>query len=265
MKNKIKKLINNFFAKFNLQLINRSSYKKLLVEQKNFLAHRLFEISDQKSLDFYKYIGQSKSQLKQDLFVLNELGFKRKGFFVEFGACDGITLSNTYLMETKLEWNGILCEPAKLWQSKLKVNRSASIDFDCVWTETGKNLLFNEIEGGDQHGELSTIDHFSDFNYMRNSRKKKFSKKYKVKSISLNDLLKKHKAPYEIDYLSIDTEGSEYEILKAFNFDKYNIKIITCEHAFTFNRDKIFSLLSSKGYKRKYTEISRFDDWYVRG
>ena len=50
----------------------------------------------------------SKSQLKQDIFVLLETGFKRNGFFVEFGATNGIDLSNTYLLEKRFGWNGIL-------------------------------------------------------------------------------------------------------------------------------------------------------------
>jgi hypothetical protein len=94
--------------------------------------------------------------------------------------------------------------------------------------------------------------------------RKKYSKKYNVETITLNDLLEKYNAPNEIDYLSIDTEGSEYDILRSFNFEKYNIKIITCEHNHSVMREKIFSLLSSKGYKRKYSEFSRCDDWYIR-
>ena len=54
------------------------------------------------------------------------------------------------------------------------------------------------------------------------------SKVYKVKTINFESLLKLFDAPSITDYLSIDTEGSEYEIL-AFDFDQYNIKVITCE------------------------------------
>ena len=79
-----------------------------------------------------------------------------------------------------------------------------------------------------------------------------------------HDLLEKYNAPKYIDYLSIDTEGSEYEILKNFDFEKYVFKIITIEHNYTSMRDKIFTLLTSKGYKRKYENLSQFDDWYVK-
>ena len=77
-------------------------------------------------------------------------------------------------------------------------------------------------------------------------------------------ILDKYNAPEIIDYLSIDTEGSEFEILKNFDFGKYKFNVITCEHNFTPVREKIFKLLSENGYLRKYSDLSKWDDWYVR-
>ena len=117
--------------------------------------------------------------------------------------------------------------------------------------------MFNETK----KGELSTIDYFSDKDDHMNSRK--IGKKYLVKTLSLEHLLKKYDAPKLIDYLSIDTEGSEYTILKNFEFKNYKFKIITVEHNFTNQREKIYKLLTQKGYTRKFTDLSRIDDWYV--
>jgi hypothetical protein len=75
---------------------------------------------------------------------------------------------------------------------------------------------------------------------------------------------RKHNAPKDIDYLSIDTEGSEFEILSAHDFSEYSFKVIPCEHNFTDMREKIHDLLSAQGYVRKYENLSKFDDWYVR-
>jgi hypothetical protein len=83
-------------------------------------------------------------------------------------------------------------------------------------------------------------------------------------TISLNDMLEKYNAPDHFNYLSIDTEGSELEILRAFDFQKYKIDVITCEHNYAENRNAIYSLLTRHGYERKYEDISQFDDWYVR-
>ena len=117
------------------------------------------------------------------------------------------------------------------------------------------NLDFIELD------ELSTLQSFSRNDIHAKERLK--GRKYKVKTISLEKLLDKYNAPKMIDYLSIDTEGSEFEILSNFNFEKYKFKVITCEHNYSDNRKKIFKFLSEKGYQRKYTDISRFDDWYI--
>tara|TARA_Y100001968_G_scaffold273183_1_gene265794 strand:+ start:2356 stop:3546 length:1191 start_codon:yes stop_codon:yes gene_type:complete len=200
----------------------------------------------------------SKSQFRQDLFALSEVNFKKRGFFVEFGSCDGLVGSNSYLLEKVFNWSGILAEPVFYWHSQLKKNRSASIETKCVWNSSGEEILFNEM---DKYKQLSTIDCFSK-TYDSNEALS-IGKKYRVRTISLVDLLNKYRAPKYIDYLSIDTEGSEYEILKAFDFNQYKFRVITCEHNFTPIRDKIYDLLINKGYKRKHTTLSRVDDWYI--
>lgn len=201
--------------------------------------------------------AKSTSQIGQDMFVLAELNFKKDGFFVEFGAANGKDLSNTYMLEKELGWTGIVAEPAMVWRDDLVANRSCKISFDCVWTRSDEMLEFNEVSAP----ELSTINSFSDADGHHQTRKE--GKKYNVYTVSLIDLLKQFNAPKEIDYLSIDTEGSEFEILNAFDFDAYRIKVITCEHNFSPMRDKILELLMSKGYTRKHSELSQFDDWYV--
>ena len=203
-------------------------------------------------------IVKSKSQLFQDLFVLYYLKEKRNGFFVEFGATNGIDLSNSYLLEKEYDWKGIVAEPAKIWHFSLRNNRGCSIETKCVWSVSDLQLTFNEFESA----SLSQVSVYEGEDFNSSARVNKQS--YSVNTISLSDLLAVHNAPYEIDYLSVDTEGSEFEILNGFNFERYSIKIITVEHNFTENREKIFDLLTSKGYNRVFEKISLFDDWYVK-
>lgn len=203
---------------------------------------------------------KSKSQLRQDLFVLLELDYKKEGYFVEFGATDGINLSNTYLLEKEFSWRGILAEPALIWREKLKENRpNAYIEEMCVWKESNQSLLFNETKTS----ELSTVDAYSDRDL--HSKKRKSGNRYQVQTISLNDLLEKYNAPTNIDYLSIDTEGSEFEILNAIDFNRYSFRVITCEHNYSPQREQIYELLVKNGYKRKFENISGWDDWYTKG
>ena len=201
----------------------------------------------------------SHAQLFQDLFVISFLKGKRNGFFVEFGATNGRDLSNTFILEEHFDWKGILAEPAKCWHTALKANRMATIDTRCVWSETGAQLEFKETE----FAELSTLDNLVDSDFNREGRVKGVT--YSVDTVSLNDLLKDHNAPREIDYLSIDTEGSELPILQAFDFANYDIKIMTVEHNFVEpSRQKIFELLVSNGFERVFKPFSKFDDWYVK-
>ena len=189
--------------------------------------------------------------------MLIATNFKKNGFFVEFGATNGVDLSNTYLLEKEFGWNGILAEPSDGWHTALFENRNCFIEPNCVWNSTGEKLEFDVTE----FAELSTISQFSDGDIHASSRK--FSKKIIVDTISLGDLLKKYDAPKKIDYLSVDTEGSEFEILSAFDFNEYQFNCITVEHNHTPQREKLYKLLTSNGYRRVLEHISRFDDWYV--
>ena len=101
------------------------------------------------------------AEFRQDLFVLSELNFKRGGFFVEFGAASGYAGSNTYLLEREFAWDGVLCEPAKIWHSELKGTRNANIETRCVWSRSNATIRFNELSS------LSTIDLFSSQTFTR--------------------------------------------------------------------------------------------------
>jgi hypothetical protein len=106
-----------------------------------------------------RYHFHSKSQLLQDIFVLAALGQRRNGFFVEFGASDGITLSNTYMLEKEFGWTGILSEPNRTFAPKARANRSScAVDSRCVWSATGETVLFTETT---EYGELSTVTQFA--------------------------------------------------------------------------------------------------------
>lgn len=248
-------LVNKFLNMFNAQLIKKSFFDQLINRQEFMLL--LTQIENKQRSNFIDNLLLSKSQLRQDLFVLSELEFKENGYFVDFGATNGFDISNSYLLETKFNWKGILAEPSKRWHSELKKNRKVNINTDCLWSETGKELIFNEVDDG----ELSTIDEFSSSDQHKNRRLN--GRQYKVNTISLKDLLIKYDAPKLIDYLSIDTEGSEFEILKNFDFDNFKFRVITCEHNYNDNREKIYKLLTDNGYIRKFVNISKFEDWYV--
>jgi len=261
------KLLNKYLKQLLIMLdvtpIRYSEYKKMMNDIRQdsnakFDLEFLKYINSDKSSELINLFEHSQSQLRQDLFVLNELNFKKNGFFIEFGATNGIELSNTYLLEKKFSWKGILSEPAKCWHYELSRNRNCTITHECVWSKSNLTLEFSESVSP----ELSSISSIETNDYHSENRKSG-EQKYSVRTISLIDLLEKNNAPEVIDYLSIDTEGSEFEILSAIDFNKYKFSVITCEHNYTEQREKIFQLLTSAGYRRVFENISKYDDWYI--
>jgi FkbM family methyltransferase len=259
----LKNLMKETLRKFDI-CVTACSYLEKLEESSNLgwksrnVIDLFLGFPDTQKAELLRILRHTKSQLGQDVFALLENGVKENGYFVEFGSTDGVFLSNSYLLENEFGWNGILAEPAKRWHADLKSNRNCHIETNCVWKESNASLIFNETD----LGEISTIDSFSSSDLHGASRK--HGNKYSVATITLADLLDKYSAPAIIDYLSIDTEGSEYEILEHFDFNRYQFRVITCEHSYESKREKIFSLLTENGYVRKFEGLSQWDDWYVK-
>ena len=263
----LRNLLHRTLGKVNLHILRNTTYNQILKElekvnncrynesRNGFLLKFMLVVENPKKT--FKLIPSSKSQLFQDLFVLEILNWKKRGYFVEFGATNGLDLSNTHLLEKEFFWTGILAEPGKNWHHQLRSNRDAYISEKCVWKTSGQMINFNESV----YPEFSTIDHLTHFDGIDISRSNR--KRYFVETTTLLDLLTDANAPTIIDYLSIDTEGSEYEILKEFEFSKYQFAVITVEHNHNENEIKIDELLNKNGYSRVHREVSDFDGWYL--
>lgn len=213
---------------------------------------------EQGSTEYIESLSKmSVSQLGQDLWVLKKTQYKREGFFVEFGATDGVLLSNTYLLEKEFGWKGICAEPNPKFFTELEKNRACIVSNACISGCSGKKVEFILADEYGGFSEYSDLDQHAE---KRNSYER-IGEITELNTVSLNDFLETNNAPVNIDYLSIDTEGSEFEILEAFSFDKWNVSAITVEHNFNKNRERIFELLQEQGYQRVEAE---FDDWYFK-
>jgi FkbM family methyltransferase len=205
-------------------------------------------------------ILKTPAEHAQDVFAFIFSGCKREGFFVEFGACDGLSISNTLSLEQRFGWTGILAEPSRFWRESLPRNRTAAIDFRCVAGKTGEQVRFFEadlpLNSSSQNLYLGSVE-----------------SSYDVETVSLMDLLDYHSAPKHIDYISIDTEGSEKEILEAFDFNKYKFRFITVEeHEGVPLEKSVQPLLEQAGYRVVVAreagrpvpmQISGLDKFYV--
>lgn len=213
---------------------------------------------------------ESYSQLKQDLTVISFFNNKKSLFFLEIGANDGITLSNTYLLEKKFAWDGICSEVLPDKFKQLQENRNVNCDNLAVFNKSDLELKFtvsNLHSGITEYLKKGKTK--AEKKFLKNKKKgeKKIWKEeptqeIMVKSITLQDLLDKYNAPNKIHYFSLDTEGSELEILKSVDFSKYKFQYINVEHNFIEpRRSEMRKLLLKNGYL--YMGENKWDDDYI--
>jgi len=195
----------------------------------------------------------NKSQFGQDQHVINVFNQKQNGFFIEVGAYDGVSMSNTYLLEYQYGWKGICIEPNPTYFAQMVTNRPNCINLSCaVFNEDNKEMSFIDDKSGGCSGFVETNSHT---HILHNPVITVTTKK-------LTTILEESNAPKFIDFLSLDTEGSEYEILNSHDFDKYIFGYICVEHNFIdSNRKKIRELLESKGYM--FCRENNVDDDYI--
>jgi FkbM family methyltransferase len=198
----------------------------------------------------------SYSQIGQDLEVLKIYNNKTNGFYVDIGAHDGITFSNTYLLEKSYNWKGICAEPVPKNYKLLRANRPNAMCCNmAVYNKSDSVVMFDIADNYDfLSGITERIGCYLD---SVNANKTQIL----VRTITLNDLLERYNAPQFIDYLSLDTEGSELDILQSVDFNKYIFGLIDVEHNYTEpNRTQMRELLVANGYE--YRRENKFDDCY---
>ena len=195
---------------------------------------------------------QFNSQGGQDEWVCNMLNNKRNGYFIDIGATDGESLSNTYVLEKELGWLGLCFEPARRQFKKLKRIRDCLCINKAVFNNDGI-VGFMEYTEDKYRGNITDIK-FDNTGFQ-----------YDIESISFDSLLRKYKCPKVIDYISLDVEGLEYDILCGFPFEEYISKLWTIEY--NDNRDKIRELMISKEYSIVPDHIKKADweDWFYYG
>jgi FkbM family methyltransferase len=206
-------------------------------------------------------MSKSYSQFNQDLIVLRAFDFKRNGYFVDIGANDGISGSNSYLLEKEYNWKGICVEPLPDVYLKCKECRSCLCYDFAVYSTSDLELnfcmsgLLSGIE--DTHLIKDKKQNFIDPSHFTNN----YKGDVKVQTKTLTDILEMSHAPNFIDYLSIDVEGAEIHVLNGIDFDKYKFGMIHIEHNWQPYRVEIRDILEKNGYF--YLTENKCDDIYV--
>jgi FkbM family methyltransferase len=188
-------------------------------------------------------------QLQENNLVWEFFGCKTKGFFVEVGANDPFMLSQTWVLEQK-GWTGVLVEPLATCCADLRRYRNARIvQVACVAPhQTGKATF--HVAGARSSLVPNAFD-----------PKVRYKTSETVQALTLTDVLQQVAAPRVIDFLSIDTEGTEGDVLAGLDLTRFQPALILVEyHVYSLG---LHRQLTNRGYKL----IRRtFDNnWYIPG
>lgn len=185
------------------------------------------------------------SQAGQDEWVHDLIG--DSGYFVDVGAHDGVVHSNTYALE-RMGWTGVCIEPNVEVYEQLRMNRTA-VTYQFAVTDHHGAIAFDGVRLHTE--EQAPYD--------------------AVPVAPLWSLLASH-APPTIDYLSVDVEGHEIEVLAGMDFDRWHVRCITIEHNRYCDgparKDAIFDVLTGRGFERVREDVvaegyGPYEDWYA--
>jgi FkbM family methyltransferase len=191
------------------------------------------------------------SQDGQDMYLENNI-FKnhKNGFYVDVGAHDGISINNTLYFEKNNNWSGINIEPIKKVFDNLVINRPNDINLNCAVcnndgeTEFLCNTGYTEMISGLK----DTFDsrHLQRL-YNENSTMGSTTEIIKVHTKKLETIFDENNVS-RVNYLSIDVEGAEFEVIKSINFDKVFIDVIDFENNYNDVSIPIVEYLENKNF-----------------
>lgn len=255
-------LVQKLLSIFGLGLITQKKLKELhesniynscIINKLDFFSN-LKDLS--KNSDFSAYFAStqllkaSKSETGQDFFALYANNFKRYGTFLEFGAFDGVNFSNSFLLEKQFEWVGLLIEPVPNNFKKINFDRKCQILNAAVTPYKSSFVKILEPPA-------------SNLSYITNSRNI-FKRVHKVPAFTLEEILDKYFYDCNLDFLSIDIEGNDFEILKSVDLKKRNIQCVSVEHNNRDDSQEIVSYMKANGYQTVWRKFSKNDFWFAK-
>lgn len=191
------------------------------------------------------------SQYDQDKYLENNV-FKghKKGVFVDIGAHNGIKLNNTMYFEMENDWTGVNVEANVDVFTDLVKNRPNSININCAICNTEGEAKF--ISNSGYTTMLSGLQEHFDKRHRKRLDNENASKGGKttivtVKTRRLESVFDEHHIT-RVNYLSVDVEGAEYDVLKSINYNKVFIDVIGFENNYEDTSKPIIDFLKSKDY-----------------
>jgi len=176
---------------------------------------------------------------------------RRGGFFVDVGAGDGVFGNNTFLLEQRLDWSGLCIEPQPSYHGDLRRWRRAQ-------------LVTTAVSDRQEVVQLACAGFFGGIvRWLREDQADNWREapRLMAPAAPLAHILDVHDAPPQIDYLSLDIEGGEVEVLRAFPFERYAIAALSVESP---ERDEVAAILAPHGYVEVSNPFARMDQEWER-
>ncbi len=247
------------FQRFLVAFVNSKFFRFILFRATLIPKKDSIKIKGIEELAFlgnsFAHIGNNSSQLNQDAWVLFKTNSKSNGYFVEIGACDPIRLSNTYYLESKYGWDGLLVEPNPFLRFELEKSRKARV-VSCAAGPRGIIELY--VAENPEFTTSSLVKKDARHRLFKDS-----GRIVQVESIPLTDIFFENNTPKYFDFLSVDVEGSEYQVLSSNDWSKWRPKYVVVEHNFRGDRNRIRGFMLSSGYVvSKENSPYSWDDWF---
>jgi FkbM family methyltransferase len=210
-----------------MSLSNLYNIKKLI---KRLCPPILWSYLNNLKYNSFKYKSVNNLSKKIERYVNFD-----NGYFVELGANDGVSQSNSYYFEKYRGWKGVLVEPIphkyllclnNRKKSEVFCNACVSFDYSEKFVEIIYSNLCSTAVG------LETDNHNIESFHKETKRfleEDEVNFKFGAIAEKLNNILQRANAPKQIDFLSLDVEGAEIEVLKGINHGEYRFKFICIE------------------------------------
>jgi len=183
------------------------------------------------------------SQNGEDVLLWRVFANRAPGIFVDIGAHNGLALSNTLSFEQQ-GWTGLCVEAHPVYAKECTANRKAIVVHAAAGKEDKDSVAFYLTA----MGHLSTLNKSSE-SYFRSAFKKHFTgfKEVKVPLCTVNTLLDRCKFDH-IDFISIDVEGTELDVLHGFDIKKFKPRIVLSEAMHRALEQKLIEYMTTQGY-----------------
>ncbi len=197
---------------------------------------------------------ESYGQFEEDRFLKEIFGERTDGYCVEIGAHDGLTGSASYPFE-KRGWQCLLVEPIPESVEEIRKHRSCVV-VNCAVSDKEGTATFGVANGAEA---MSTLDLTpSHLEWIK--RAGGTVTEITVRTTTLNKLLEEAAFP-EIQFITIDVEGHEMEVLNGFTLEMHKPRIVIIEDNSVNGNPRVARHMSGHGYV--HFRRTGVNEWYA--